>query len=306
MDTRDLKIFTVAFESSSFNSAAQKVFITPQGLAKIINKLEAELDAPLFIRSANGISPTIYGKKLYQRVRELDYLLHDVASIKGAYAAEKTLLSVYATNGAFYYLGYEFFRKYQDIHPDIAFNLVEIPDSFLNEQFLEKEYHLGFLAGPVNPIYFDSVFVASVSQCLIMHPDHPVASLPKVKAADLEGYPIAILGREYSAFRAHHNMLIDQRLSPNVVLETSNDSLIFEFAAGNRGIGFIQKNLLSRTVCKASVEAGEVAVKELEDVNMTKDIYFVSNIKTELTQEETAFAEYVRSCMEVSSVPMPV
>ena len=302
MDTKDLKIFTVVYESNSFNSAAKKIYMTPQGLAKVINKLEAELDAPLFIRSVNGISPTVFGRKLYGRVRELDYLLHDVTSIKGAYNAVKTVLSVYATNGAFYYLGYEFFRKYQDIHPNIAFNLIEIPDSFLNDQFLENDYHLGFLAGPVNPIYFDSVFVASVSQCLIMHPNHPLASFEIVKASDLEGYPIAILGREYSAFRAHHNMMIDQNLSPDVVLETSNDSLIFEFAVSNRGIGFIQKNLLSRTVCKASVEAGEVVVKELDDVRMTKDIYFVSNVKAELTPEETAFAEYVRSCMKASSV----
>ena len=93
-------------------------------------------------------------------------------------------------------------------------------------------------------------------------------------------------------------MMIDHKLSPNVVLETSNDSLIFEFAVNNHGIGFIQKNLLSRTVCKASVDAGEVVVRNLDDVRMTKDIYFVSNIKTELTPEETAFAKYVKSCME--------
>lgn len=272
--------------------------MTPQGIAKVINKLESELDAPLFVRSVNGIAPTEYGRKLYSRVRELDFLLHDVSSIKGAYTTAKTILSVYATNGAYYYLGYDFFKKYQNIHPEIAFNLIEIPDSFLNDQFLENQYHLGFLAGPVNPVFFDSVFVASVSQCLIMHPDHPLASLEKVKASDLEGYPIAILGREYSAFRAHHNMMIDHKLSPNVVLETSNDSLIFEFAVNNHGIGFIQKNLLSRTVCKASVDAGEVVVRNLDDVRMTKDIYFVSNIKTELTPEETAFAKYVKSCME--------
>ena len=55
MDTRDLRIFSVTYESNSFNSAAAKIYITPQGLAKVINKLETELDVPLFVRSVNGV-----------------------------------------------------------------------------------------------------------------------------------------------------------------------------------------------------------------------------------------------------------
>ena len=285
MDTRDLRIFSVTYESNSFNSAAAKIYITPQGLAKVINKLETELDVPLFVRSVNGISPTIYGTNLYHKVRDLDYLLHEVSSLKGSYSTSKTALSIYATNGAFYYLGYEFFYEYQKAHSNITFNLVEVPDSFLNSQFLERKYHMGFLTGPVNPELFDSVFVSSVSQCVIMHPDNPLAKLDTLKPSDLQGVPTALLGREYSSF-----------------LETSNDSLIFEFAAKNHGVGFVQKSLLNRTVVKSAVESGVVVAKDLNDVDMSKDIYFVSNKNIELTPEEIAFKQYVKSCMEVSSM----
>lgn len=297
MDTRDLKIFSVAYESNSFNSAAAKIYMTPQGLAKVISKLEAELDVPLFVRSVNGISPTVYGTNLYHKVRDLDYLLHEVSSLKGSYSASKTALSIYATNGAFYYLGYEFFHEYQTVHPNITFNLVEIPDSILGEQFLERKFHLGFLAGPVNPELFDSIFVSTVSQCVIMHPDNPLAKLDKLMPSDLQGIPTALLGREYSSFSTHYNIMIDHKLSPTIVLETSNDSLIFEFAANNHGVGFVQKSLLNRTVTRASVESGEVVAKDLCDINMSKDIYFVSNRNVELTPEEAAFKQYVKSCM---------
>lgn len=59
---------------------------------------------------------------------------------------------------------------------------------------------------------------------------------------------------------------------------------------------------MSRTVTRASVESGEVVAKDLSDVNMSKDIYFVSNKKVELSPEEEAFKQYVKSCMEVSSI----
>jgi len=45
-----------------------------------------------------------------------------------------------------------------------------------------------------------------------------------------------------------------------------------------------------------------VVAKDLNDVDMSKDIYFVSNKNIELSSEELAFKQYVKSCMAVSSM----
>ena len=43
MDTKDIRGFIRSFELRSINKAAGDLFISPQGLGKAINRLEAEL-----------------------------------------------------------------------------------------------------------------------------------------------------------------------------------------------------------------------------------------------------------------------
>ena len=57
MDTRDIRCFRLVYEERSINKAAHQIFITPQGLSRIIVKLENELQTQLFQRTANGQFP---------------------------------------------------------------------------------------------------------------------------------------------------------------------------------------------------------------------------------------------------------
>lgn len=43
MDTKDLRCFRLVYEERSINQAARHLFITPQGLSRIISRLEEEL-----------------------------------------------------------------------------------------------------------------------------------------------------------------------------------------------------------------------------------------------------------------------
>ncbi len=61
MDTKDIRGFIRSFELRSINKAAGDLFISPQGLGKAINRLEAELGVKLFDRTPNGLVPTESG-----------------------------------------------------------------------------------------------------------------------------------------------------------------------------------------------------------------------------------------------------
>ena len=66
MDIKDLKCFAAVYEERSINRAAGKLFITSQGLGKVIHKLEEELDITLFERSKKGVAPTQGAAFLYE------------------------------------------------------------------------------------------------------------------------------------------------------------------------------------------------------------------------------------------------
>ena len=71
MDTKDLRFFRQVYETGSINKASRQLFITPQGLSKVIRHLEEELQADLFQRSANGMVPTESGRYLYDNCGSL-------------------------------------------------------------------------------------------------------------------------------------------------------------------------------------------------------------------------------------------
>ena len=66
MDTKDLRFFRQVYEERSIHKASKLLFITPQGLSKIIRHLEEELGTCLFERLANGMVPTESGTYLYE------------------------------------------------------------------------------------------------------------------------------------------------------------------------------------------------------------------------------------------------
>ena len=78
MDTRDIRCFRLVYEERSINKAAHQIFITPQGLSRIIVKLENELQTQLFQRTANGTIPTESGHYFYTQSQELLYHLEDL------------------------------------------------------------------------------------------------------------------------------------------------------------------------------------------------------------------------------------
>lgn len=55
MNVKDLKSFEAVYEERGINQAAQKLFITPQGLSRNIKMLESELDTVLFERTKQGV-----------------------------------------------------------------------------------------------------------------------------------------------------------------------------------------------------------------------------------------------------------
>ena len=55
MNPKQLHCFITAAQEGSFSKAAKKLYLSQQALSKTIDKLEEELDVPLFIRGVAGL-----------------------------------------------------------------------------------------------------------------------------------------------------------------------------------------------------------------------------------------------------------
>ena len=62
MDIRDLKVFQMIAFEKSVSKAAKKLYMTPQGVSKILKNLETEMGSQLFVRDKNGMHLTESGE----------------------------------------------------------------------------------------------------------------------------------------------------------------------------------------------------------------------------------------------------
>ena len=64
MNIRDLSSFQTIVKEKSITKASKILYMTPQGVSKIVKNLENELNCQLLVRTASGIKLTESGKCL--------------------------------------------------------------------------------------------------------------------------------------------------------------------------------------------------------------------------------------------------
>ena len=65
MDLKSLNYFISVYELKSFSAAAKACFIAQPSISSAIAQLEQQLNVPLFIRHARGVTPSEHGVKLF-------------------------------------------------------------------------------------------------------------------------------------------------------------------------------------------------------------------------------------------------
>ena len=68
MTISDIETFLVVYDSRSLNQASRELFISPQGLAKTIKRMEKELSVELFHRKNQGIVGTTEADLFYKKI----------------------------------------------------------------------------------------------------------------------------------------------------------------------------------------------------------------------------------------------
>ena len=83
MDLKSLNYFISVYELKSFSAAAKACFIAQPSISSAIAQLEQQLNVPLFIRHARGVTPSEHGVKLFPLAKKL---LGQAGAIKSVFA----------------------------------------------------------------------------------------------------------------------------------------------------------------------------------------------------------------------------
>ena len=80
MNIKDLNVFITTAKEQNLTKASRLLYMTPQGISKIIKNMESECDCGLFLRTGNGMKLSecgkhflVYAEKMLQEYHEFYY-----------------------------------------------------------------------------------------------------------------------------------------------------------------------------------------------------------------------------------------
>lgn len=237
MNIKDLEYFRIVCQQKSITKAAHLLYMTPQGLSRIMKNVENELDAVLFVRTGAGIQLTESGNYLYERLPALldsyQGICSEIRCIEQRKNHEIDLLSAY---GILRLVTPECLEDFRRQYPEIQLHYREYPDRQVERMFQEGEGNVAFLVGPGSQSHMHRTFMEKYEIKLLVNRAHPLADRKSVSIRDLKGERLYI---ESSEFHIHQLILEKCRqaqFEPEIAFETSGFSLCHRMVQKNRGI----------------------------------------------------------------------
>lgn len=237
MDIKDISAFMECYEARSINKAAKSLYITPQGLGKILDRLEHEAKTQLFERTKQGLVPTEAGVFFYEKSQSI---------LECSRELEQGLESLRNSRDSFH-LGYscglirmlpiDEIEKFQEKMGNIKILMEEASNQDVKNRLLKKEFDAALVIGRVAAADIVEIEIASKSMCAVVPKGHRLYERDSIKISDLKDEQIISLNEKYQSYVNLIGSCEREGFYPNIRVKTMEASMIYEFVDQGLGIG---------------------------------------------------------------------
>ena len=288
MNQKQLYYFLEVYNCRNIQAAADKLYLTHQGLSRVIRSLEDELGEKLFVRSNRGLEPTDFATTLVPHIQRL---LDDYAAIQGVHSLvshKKSVVTIYALDHILGYLGADFVADFHAEHPDITLSVLDTTDEAALESLSAGKSDFALVNGPIDNTRFTAEQLFFSRYCFRINKDNPLAYKRSLQFEDFRGQQLIGKGRAYHCFRTNIDRYIfENGIDIDVPVETSDEELMMEL---------VEKNLAIAVTYDFSAisHCGEnTVIRYLDDPGMGHNIYLVEKANTLPTKPGRAFKRFL-------------
>lgn len=237
MNIRDFNVFIEVAETKSITKASKLLYMTPQGVSKVIKNLEKESDCEFFIRTGSGMELSECGKYFleYAKNAKLNYeeMRKNLLRIKQQERGVVDLLSAF---GILRLVTPECIMDFKEKYPEIEFHYREAPDKQVERWFRSGEGNVTFSLAPCDEELYDVLEFVKFPIKLLVNKKHPLSQKSSVTIQDLENEPLYLESREFKIHDLIVNKCLNAGFKPNIIFETSGFSLCHKMVKENKGI----------------------------------------------------------------------
>ena len=194
MDFEELSQFLQLCQTKSISRAAKNLFLTQQGLSKIIRRWEKELGVPLFERSRGGLVLTRYGTILKKYAESLTTQYNAMRHEMEALRQKDNLLLVVADLGVLSLLGTGPIVAFSAARPDITLAIQEHTERTNQTMIAEKQAALRLGLSIRQTGEYDYVPLYPLQGAVLLNKENPLAQKEQLSIEDLKGQNMLACG----------------------------------------------------------------------------------------------------------------
>lgn len=288
MNSKQLHCFITVAQEGSFSKAAKKLYLSQQALSKTIDKLEKEVDVPLFIRGVNGLQLTRYGKALRQSA--FPYLqMHDniIADLQAMKNESPQTLSLGYPTGLLINFPDDFLTHFITAHPEVDFQIYSAPDDSYNRSLQSSEIDIYFCTMLYNAPMIQVQYHYRHPVFAVLSQDHPLAAKSVLSLADFRGQKLIGLNTENSLNARMEQICQKQGLKATMIFSPAEMGLIFKLIESTHCVSFfgsdsipLPSSIVKRPIC---------------DLDLDYEFLIITHKNASVTPIMEEFIHYTRS-----------
>jgi DNA-binding transcriptional LysR family regulator len=239
MDTNDLKCFVAVYEEKSINQAAQRLYISSQGLSKIIINMENDLGVSLFERSKKGVIPTESAEFLYERsihligqVEEIEYGIRQIGmkDMKIRIACARGVL-----NAISFQVILDFIKK----NPQLEVEWGEYSNEDVKKMVCSYKADVGIVVSKSEQEQLVEKWIAGRDVKLLVYEGHPYYNREEISITELSRDKIIILNEQFQVYHTFYSRCMEAGFEPHIVGKTMDINFLYKLCRLKAGIGVI-------------------------------------------------------------------
>ncbi|MFF0249015.1 LysR family transcriptional regulator [Streptosporangium sandarakinum] len=244
MELRQLEYFVAVAEERSFTRAAERVHISQSGVSAQIRRLERELGAELFDRSARVPTLTVAGKAALEHAR---------AALAAAGAAGRAVgevtglvrgrLTAGMVVGCTVTPLFEALAAFHRAHPGVEISLLEDGSDRLVEGVRTGALDLALAGTAALPEGLETLTVVSERLVAAVPADHALAGRPRTTLAELCAHPLVCMPPGTGVRTVFDRACAARGLEPAVTLQASAPDAVADLAARGLAVAVLSASM---------------------------------------------------------------
>lgn len=297
---RQLRAFLAVYRLRKLNAAAGSLFVTQSAISVLIKQLEDGLQTRLFDRTTRSLQPTQAANDM---VAVAERIMRDVDSLSATFGdlsglrSGRICLAITPTLAGM--LLPATIRTFGQKYPNVQVVVDDCAPEQFSSRVLGEHVDFGIGTPERSGGELELQTLMRDSLCLVCTPDHPLATVKKLRWRDLEGHPV-IAGRPgYGVRQLVDVAAASAGVSLQVVNEISFLSTGLWMTASGRGPSIIPSAYATFSTYQ------ELVIQPLNQPKVSRDVYVVTKKGRSMSQASQAFVDVLHQQIKTLNWPRP-